>query len=263
MGIVNLTPDSFYDGGAHADAEAGLGHALLLLAQGADILDLGAQSSRPGAPDITAEEEQARLLPVLRALRQHPAGAGAVISVDTYRASTAAAALEAGADIINDISAARRDPALLDVLAHYKPGCVLMHCLGRPENMQDNPRYDNVVDEVARFFERELARFAAAGLGEEKIVLDPGIGFGKRLEDNLALLRDVGRFAALGRPLLVGLSMKSLFGELLDLPLEARGPAVQTASALLAAKGVALHRVHDAAGTLRALRLAEAFRAKS
>jgi len=258
MGIVNLTPDSFYDGGAHEAPEAGMRHALRLLEQGAHILDLGAESSRPGARELLPEEEQARLLPVLRGLREHPQGREAAFSIDTYKASTARLALEAGADIINDISACAFDPELLDILVEYKPGYVLMHCQGRPADMQKNPRYANVVDAVLHFFERELARLCAAGLPEKNIVLDPGIGFGKRLEDNTALLRGIARLCGLGRPLMLGLSMKSFFGDLLGLAPERRGPVTQVATALLAVKGVSLHRVHDVSGALDALRLAQA-----
>jgi dihydropteroate synthase len=258
MGIVNITPDSFYDGGAHETPDAAVRHALRLLEQGAHMLDLGAASSRPGAREVLPEEEQARLLPVLRGLRAHPPGREAVVSIDTYRASTARLALEAGADAVNDISACAFDAELLDVLVEYKPGYVLMHCRGRPADMQASPRYANVVDEVLHFFERGLARLCAAGLAEESIVLDPGIGFGKRLEDNTALLRGMPRLRSLGRPLLAGLSMKSLFGDLLGLAPERRGPAAQIATALLSVKGVALHRVDDVADALDALRLAQA-----
>ena len=258
MGIVNITPDSFHDGGAHATPEAALRHALRLLEQGAHILDLGAESTRPGARALAPEEEQARLLPVVRGVREAPSGRDALLSIDTYKASTARAALEAGADIINDVSACAFDPGLLDALVEYKPGYVLMHCRGRPADMQDDPRYEHVVDEVLHFFETELARLCAAGLAEESIVLDPGIGFGKRLEDNTALLRGLPRLCGLGRPLLVGLSMKSLFGELLGLAPERRGPATQVAAALASVKGASLHRVHDVAGALDALRLAQA-----
>ena len=258
MGIVNITPDSFYDGGAHSTPESAVRRCLQLLEQGARILDLGAQSSRPGARELAPEEEQARLLPVLRGLRGHPSGWEATLSIDTYRASTARLALEAGADIINDISACAFDPKLLETLVEYKPGYVLMHCQGRPFDMQEDPRYAQVVDEVLYFFERELTRLCKAGLPEHSIVLDPGIGFGKRAEDNTALLRAMPRLRSLGRPLLLGLSMKSLFGDLLGLPPERRGPATQVAVALLALKGVTLHRVHDVAGALDALRLAQA-----
>jgi dihydropteroate synthase len=258
MGIVNITPDSFYDGGACEEPKAALRRCLRLLKQGAHILDLGAASSRPGAQELAPETEQARLLPVLRSLRGHPAGREAALSIDTHRASTARLALEAGADIINDISACAFDPKLLDTLVEHAPGYVLMHCRGRPASMQKNPRYGNVVDEVVHFFEKNLTRLCAAGLAEESIVLDPGIGFGKRLEDNMALLRAVPRLRGLGRPLLAGLSMKSLFGDLLGLPPGRRGPVTQVAAALLAVKGVPLHRAHDVAGALDALRLAQA-----
>jgi len=256
MGIVNLAPDSFCDGGAHETPEAAVGHSLRLLEQGAHILDLGAESSRPGARELAPETEQARLLPVLRGLRAHPQGREAALSVDTYKASTARLALEAGADIINDISACAFDPELLDALVEYKPGYVLMHCRGRPADMQADPLYTNVMDEVLYFFERELTRLCAAGLPEKSIVLDPGIGFGKRLGDNTALLRGIPRLCGLGRPLLIGLSMKSFFGDLLGLAPERRGAATQIAAALSAVKGAALHRVHDVAGVLDALLLA-------
>lgn len=256
MGIVNLTPDSFYDGGAHADVPTGLAHALHLLEDGADMVDLGAESSRPGAEEVPAQHECARLLPVLTELvRAAPA---AVISVDTYHAVTAAAALEAGACVINDISACTFDPGLTDVLVQYKPGYVLMHGKGRPREMQVQPSYSDVRRDVTDFFERELHRLTTAGLPEEHIVLDPGIGFGKSLAHNLALLSHVEDWVGFGRPLLVGLSMKSLFGDLLNLAPQERGAAVQTASALLWTRGVFWHRVHEVSRVCSALRLAAA-----
>ncbi len=257
MGIVNLTPDSFYDGGAHAGPHAGLTHALHLLDQGADILDLGAESSRPGAAALEPAEELERLLPVLTGLRQR--ASGAVISVDTYHAATAAAALEQGAAVINDISACAFDPGLLDVLVQYKPGYVLMHSQGRPDRMQRDPRYDDVRREVLEFFERELARLTAAGLPEDHIALDPGIGFGKTLEHNLALLSHPEDWLGFGRPVLMGLSMKSVFGGLLGLSPSQRGAATQTATALLWSRGVFWHRVHDVAAARQSLALAAAF----
>lgn len=303
MGIVNLTPDSFYDGGHHSAPEAGVAHAQLLLEQGADILDLGAESSRPGAAPVSVEEEQARLLPVLRALSTHtlpcttavscttgPSGTpdapdapdtpgtpgttgtadtrdentgSPLISVDTYHAATAAAALEAGAHIINDISACAWDPALLDVVAQWKPGYVLMHSQGDPQSMQKAPHYVQAVDEVVAFLETNMARLTAAGLPESHIVLDPGIGFGKRLEHNLDILRHIDRLLALGRPVLMGLSMKSLFADFYRVPRKAplqseAALGTQTATALLAAQGVTLHRVHQVAETRRTLSLVQA-----
>ncbi len=252
VGIVNLTPDSFFDGGTH-EGEGAVRHGLDLLEQGAGMLDLGAESSRPLAVPVPEDEEGRRLLPTLRALRK--AVPKAFLSVDTYKASTAAAALEAGADVINDISACTFDPVLADVVAHFKPGYVLMHGGAHSSNLLSAS--GTVIDEVLTFFEARLTALTAAGIPENKIVLDPGIGFGKSAEQCAELLRHAERLAELGRPLYVGLSMKSLFGRLLGIPLRERGPVVASASALLAARGVRYHRVHDVAGTVEALRLTQ------
>lgn len=257
MGIVNLTPDSFYDGGVHHMPPAGLEHALTLLEQGADILDLGAESSRPGAAELPPDEEIQRLAPVLMGLRRQ--APWATVSVDTYHAATAAAVLEQGAVIINDISACAFDPGLLDVLVQYKPGYVLMHSQGRPETMQHNPRYEDVRREVREFFERNLARLVRAGLPEDRIVLDPGIGFGKTLAHNLELLAHPEDWLGFGRPVLMALSMKSVFGGLLSLPPARRGAATVAATALLRARGIFWHRVHHVADARQALAVATAF----
>ncbi|OXS28254.1 MAG: dihydropteroate synthase [Desulfovibrio sp. MES5] len=257
MGIVNLTPDSFYDGGVHHMPPAGLEHALTLIEQGADILDLGAESSRPGAAELPPEAEIQRLAPVLMGLRRH--APWTTVSVDTYHAATAAAALDLGAVIINDISACAFDPGLLDVLVQYKPGYVLMHSQGRPETMQQNPRYDDVRREVREFFERNLARLVRAGLPENRIVLDPGIGFGKTLAHNLELLAHPEDWLGFGRPVLMALSMKSVFGGLLSLPPSRRGAATVAATALLWARGIFWHRVHHVAEARQALAVATAF----
>ncbi|MBG0776685.1 MAG: dihydropteroate synthase [Desulfovibrionaceae bacterium] len=264
LGIVNVTPDSFYDGGSHPDPGSALEHAALLAAQGADILDVGGESSRPYADPVSAAEETARVLPVVRGIRERglagPDGAPVAVSVDTYRASTALAVLDAGADIVNDISACAFDPELLDVVADRKPGYVLMHSQGRPGTMQDDPRYEDVVDEIRAFFEDGLKRLTAAGLPEERIVLDPGIGFGKLLEHNLAILRNMDRFAELGRPVLGALSNKSLFGALLGLAPGARVNATMAATAVLASRGVLLHRVHEVGAAREALAVGAALR---
>ena len=257
MGIVNLTPDSFYDGGVHHMPPAGLEHALTLLEQGADILDLGAESSRPGAAELPPDEEIHRLAPVLMGLRHQ--APWATVSVDTYHAATAAAVLEQGAVIINDISACAFDPGLLDVLVQYKPGYVLMHSQGRPETMQHNPRYEDVRREVREFFERNLARLVRAGLPEDRIVLDPGIGFGKTLAHNLELLAHPEDWLGFGRPVLMALSMKSVFGGLLSLSPARRGSATVAATALLRARGIFWHRVHHVADARQALAVATAF----
>ena len=260
MGIVNLTPDSFYDGGRHADAVSGLAHALRLRDDGAAVLYLGAESSRPGATPLSPDEELRRLLPVLAGLQRE--APGACLSVDTYHAATAAAVLAQGVQIVNDISACRFDPELLDVLVEYKPGYVLMHSQGRPEVMQRSPRYDDVRREVREFFEREMARLVRAGLPEDRIVLDPGIGFGKTLEHNLTLLAHPEDWLSLGRPVLMGLSMKSLFGGLFGLAAAERGTATQVATARLWERGIFWHRVHDVAATRRTLQLLAALDAR-
>lgn len=265
-GIVNVTPDSFFDGGRHETCAEALAHAVKLLADGARILDLGGASSRPGAADVPAEEEARRVLPLVRELagrRGEDPGipAETLLSVDTWRASVAEAALDAGADIINDISGCAWEPRLREIVSSFRPGYVLMHCLPgtTPGTMQRDPRYANVVDEVARFFESSMAALVRAGLPEENIILDPGIGFGKTAAHNASLLAGMERFQALGRPVLLGVSQKSLFGTLLGLETGERGEATSVCTALLAARGVSHHRVHDVAAARRALVLAEHF----
>ncbi len=272
-GVVNVTPDSFFDGGRHDTPEAAVAHALALVRDGADMVDVGGESTRPGSDPVPLDQELSRVLPVVRelvrifsdpAFAAGGASAGAsvfppVVAVDTSKSSCAAACLAAGATLINDVSACAYDPGLRDVLAQYRPGYVLMHSLGRPKTMQRAPAYDDVVDEVLAFFERELSQLVAAGLPEEHVALDPGIGFGKLLEHNLELLRGLTRFAALGRPIYIGLSNKSLFAGLFGLPPEGRGPATMVATALAGAAGAHVHRVHDVSGARMALRLAGEF----
>jgi len=253
-GIVNVTPDSFYDGGTHADMESGVAHALELARQGAHILDVGGESTRPYSDSVDEAEELRRVLPVIEGLIE--ARTHSVISVDTYKAKVAARCLEAGAAIINDVSGFRFEPELLDVLAEYKPGYVLMHSLGRPEDMQDEPRYGDVVSEIMAFFEERLAVLDNAGLPLDRVVLDPGIGFGKKLEHNLTILREIERFHELGLPLYMGLSNKSLWQGLLGLEVGQRRNATQAATALLAAKGVPIHRVHEVELTRQTLTIA-------
>jgi len=267
-GIVNVTPDSFYDGGRHnAPAEA-VAQALRLADEGAHILDIGGESTRPGAPEVGEAEELARVVPVLRELAAMPArtvdglsGAFPILAVDTYKAKVAAASLDAGAAIINDVSACLFEPELLDVVAQYKPGYVLMHSLGKPGTMQQDPRYGNVVDEILAFFEERLAALTAAGVPEANIVLDPGIGFGKLLEHNLSILRGVERFGKLGRPVYMGLSNKAVWGMLLGLGPQERQHATAVATALLTARGVLVHRVHEVALARQAALVAQAITA--
>ena len=261
-GILNVTPDSFSDGGFFHTASEAVRQAGLLADAGAHILDIGGESTRPGAVAVPPDEELARILPVVEAsvrLRDSAAGSRLqAVSVDTRRAATARRVLEAGIDIINDVAAALWDPAMAELLAEFKPGYVLMHGPHPPDAMQMHAVYDNVVDTVLDFFERRMAALVQAGLPEDSIVLDPGIGFAKLLEHNIDLLRNISRFHRLGRPLYVGISRKAFLGELTGLPPAALDSATQTATALLAAQGVRIHRVHDVAGAVRALLLAKA-----
>lgn len=254
MGIVNITPDSFFDGGICTVPDAAVERAKKLFSEGAAVIDIGAESTRPGARPVSRQEEWSRLAPCIGRIRQ--AVPEAAISVDTRNASTAALMLEAGCTIVNDVSASRHDPAMLEILAEYKPGYVLMHSQGEPETMQGSTAYEDVLDEVKAFFGYWLDRLVRAGLPEDRIALDPGIGFGKKPDHNLALLRHMDDFLQFGRPLMAGVSMKSLFGDLLGLELSQRGEATATLSAILLAKGVAWHRVHDVARVRSALALA-------
>ncbi len=264
--IINLTPDSFYDGGRHTGLSAVLQYCRACAAAGVGVLDLGAESTRPGALPVRAEEEWLRLEPVLTAIAgltgpDTAAGEPApAVSVDTYHAGTARQALLAGADIINDISAFNFDPALKEVLLEHRPGYVLMHSSAPPRTMQVAPVYTDVVAEVKRFLETKMNELVRDGFPEEQILLDPGIGFGKTLAHNLELLRRLDCLAELGRPLLIGLSNKSLFGDLLGLQVTERARATQTAVAVLALQNVYAHRVHEALETMQTLELVEALR---
>ena len=255
-GIVNVTPDSFYDGGRHADAAAAVAHGLSLAEGGADMLDVGGESTRPGAAPVSLEEELRRVVPVVAGLVA--ARPDIPVAVDTYKAGCAAAALDAGAVAVNDVSACAFDPGLRDVVAQYKPGYVLMHSQGRPATMQDDPRSGRGAVLILASSDVRMALLVRAGLPEEHIVLDPGVGFGKRTEHNLDILRRLDRFTSLGRPLYLGISNKSVFGAVLALPVEKRNLATAVLSVLCAARGARIHRVHDVAGVAAALRLAAA-----
>ena len=265
-GILNCTPDSFSDGGTALSPPAALGRAEAMVAEGAQIVDLGGESTRPGAAETGTREEQARILPVLSLLQAAVEKGGlkefarrGAFSVDTWRAATASAALEHGlVTVVNDISGGTLDAAMGEVIAHYRPGYVLGHTTGKPALMQSRARYDNVVDDLLRYFETRLAVFVKAGMPEENIALDPCIGFGKNLEHNLALMREAPRLLALGRPLCYGISRKSFLNDLCTVPVQERDAPTQVALALLALKGVCIHRVHDVAGAVRALYLAKA-----
>lgn len=254
MGILNITPDSFYDGGKFFSSEHACKHAQRMIAQGADIIDLGGESTRPGAREITAAEEIKRLFPAFTAIREYLPDTQ--LSIDTWRAQTAHFFLERGAAVINDVSGFAWDPALLDVLAEFRPNYTLVHSNGRPANMQASPCYDNVVDNVKSWFENKLSLLTRAGLPEENIVLDPGIGFGKNLAHNLALMKNLKEFLTLGFPLLLGISMKSWLKNLLGLSGKDLGSLTAEASAILWQKGAFWHRVHEPEKVLHALELA-------
>jgi dihydropteroate synthase len=251
MGIVNVTPDSFSDGGRHADTAAALRHCEQLVAEGADILDIGGESSRPGAAPVSLEDELARVLPVVEgALRL-----GVPLSVDTVKPEVMRRALELGADIVNDIAALQAPGALQAVAAFPHAGVCLMHMRGEPATMQQRPAYDDVVAEVVGFLRERLAALAAAGIATERIVLDPGIGFGKSVEHNLELLRRQGELLALGRPLLLGWSRKSTLGALTGREVGERLPASLAAALAAVQHGAHIVRVHDVAATVDALRV--------
>jgi dihydropteroate synthase len=255
MGVLNITPDSFYDGGRFLDPGRAVARGLELAAQGADILDVGGESSRPGSEPVPAEEEMRRVVPVLTGLRRQTS---AFLSIDTTKSIVARAAMDAGADIINDISAMRFDSDIPPLAARRDVAVVLMHMLGVPRTMQQAPAYQNTVAEVKGFLFKRLAAAVQAGLNRDRIIIDPGIGFGKRLKDNLVLLNHLPDLEDLGCPILVGPSRKSFIGKILDLPPEDRLEGTLAASVLSVARGAHILRVHDVQAVRRAVRVAEA-----
>jgi dihydropteroate synthase len=256
MGIVNVTPDSFSDGGMFDDAESAVKHGLQLLQEGADVLDVGGESTRPGSEPVGEDEELARVLPVVEGLRRE--APEALLSVDTRKATIAGEALAAGADVVNDIGAGA-DVDMFGVVASTGVGMVLMHMQGEPKTMQSEPRYEDVVGEVRSFLAARLDSAVAAGIGRDRLCIDPGIGFGKNLEHNLALLRSMGSFRELGVPVLVGVSRKRFVGELsrADDPTQ-RLEGSMAAAVWCASQGVDMVRVHDVGPTVRALRVVDA-----
>ena len=258
MGIVNVTPDSFSDGGRFLAVDRAVGHALQLVAEGADILDIGGESTRPHATPVSEEEELRRVLPVIRALA-HRTEAVVPISIDTMKPSVARAALEAGASMVNDVAAHRNDPAMWDAVRETGAAYVVMHMQGTPETMQHAPHYTDVVAEVGEFFLERFHRLQASGVSPEQIIFDPGIGFGKTLAHNLELLAGVDRFGSLQRPLLVGASRKAFIGEVTGAKESAaRLPGSLACAIAAVAGGAQLIRTHDVAATRQALRLSAA-----
>jgi dihydropteroate synthase len=257
MGVVNVTPDSFSDGGVHLDPDVAAGVARGMVEDGAALVDIGGESTRPGSEPVPADEELRRVLPVIEALA---GSVGVPISVDTMKADVARRALAAGATIINDVSALRYDDAMVDVVAETGCPVCIMHMQGMPKTMQDDPRYEDVVDEVLRFLEERLTFALARGVGEEQIMVDPGVGFGKTVAHNLALLDGLSRFTTLGRPVLLGTSRKRFLGAVLGAEPGERviGTVATTVIGFLA--GAHVFRVHDVKPNFEALRVALAVR---
>lgn len=255
MGVLNVTPDSFSDGGEWFDAEDAVRHGRALIAEGAAILDVGGESTRPGAAPVPEDEELRRVVPVVAALRD----AGAQLSVDTSKVAVARAAIEAGATYVNDVTGFRAEPEMAAVVAEHGCDCCLMHMRGEPRTMQEDPRYDDVVDDVRAFLEQRVAHAVAAGIDEARIQLDPGIGFGKTAAHNLELLRRLDELAGLGFPLVLGTSRKSFLGRLTgrDDPRD-RVHATVATSVMGFERGATIFRVHDVAATRDALLVAAA-----
>jgi dihydropteroate synthase len=252
MGVVNVTPDSFSDGGVHLDADDAVAAATQMLEDGAAIVDVGGESTRPGSEGVDADEELRRVVPVLERLHGLP------VSIDTARAEVARRAIELGAELVNDVTALRGDPEMAGFVAESGVDCCLMHMLGEPRTMQDDPRYDDVVSDVKAFLEERLAFAVGEGVPEERVTLDPGIGFGKTLEQNLELLRRLDEITAVGRPVLVGTSRKSFLGKLTGRDVDDRLAGTIATNVLAYARGASVFRVHDVAPVRDALTVAAA-----
>jgi dihydropteroate synthase len=253
MGIVNVTPDSFSDGGQFSSTEKAIAHAHHLVAQGADILDVGGESTRPGATPVPLDEELSRVIPVIEGL----AGIGVPLSIDTYKPEVMRAAILAGVDIVNDVCALQ-EPQALEIVAASDVGVCLMHMQGRPQNMQQDPQYQDVVHEVYDFLKSRLAAAEQVGIAKSRITLDPGFGFGKRTAHNLALLEGLSKLQKLGAPLLIGLSRKSVLGQVAGADVNERLYASVAASVIAVMKGANIVRVHDVKATVEALKVASA-----
>jgi dihydropteroate synthase len=254
MGVVNVTPDSFSDGGLYLEAEPAIEHGRALVADGADLLDVGGESTRPGAASVSAAEESARVVPVIEGLLV----AGAPISIDTSKLAVAEAALDAGATIVNDVTALRADPGIAALVADRGAELVLMHMQGSPRTMQEDPRYDDVVDDVKAFLAERMSLAAAEGVPEQRIWLDPGIGFGKTVEHNLELLARLRELTELGRPLVVGTSRKSFIGRIGEAEVDQRLGGTIATCAIAYANGATMLRVHDVREVREGMLVAEA-----
>ncbi len=255
MGILNVTPDSFSDGGSFTSEEAIIRQVQQMIADGADIIDVGGESTRPFAEPVPEQEELNRVIPAIKAIRT--TSSTIPVSIDTTKASVARAALSAGATMVNDISALRHDPEMIEVIKDYDGPVIIMHMQGTPGDMQVKPHYEDVVAEICSFFKDRIAWMEARGIDPDRIIIDPGIGFGKTLDHNLAILRNIRMFKKLGYPVLIGHSRKSFFDKLLQIPVEQRDCPTAIVSALCAQQKADILRVHDVRKTVVAVRLVE------
>ena len=254
MGILNITPDSFSDGGKFLDSQVAANHAIKMIENGADMIDVGGESSRPGAKPVLIDEELKRILPVIKAIREK---SDCLISVDTYKSKVAEAALNLGADLINDISSLSFDGKMAGVISAYKVPLVLMHMQGVPENMQLNPLYVNIINDLITFFKSKISIAKEAGVSNNMIILDPGIGFGKRVDDNFEIIRELKQICNMGYPILLGTSRKSFIGDTLGLPINDRLEGTLASVAIGVLNGSKILRVHDIIEVRRTVTIVE------
>ena len=254
MGILNMTPDSFSDGGQFKSHNKAIDHALKMVEEGANIIDIGGESTRPGAEAVQLEEELSRTIPIIEAIRLK---SDCLISIDTYKSKVATAALAAGADMVNDISGLTFDHNMASLVAERNAPVIIMHIKGKPGDMQKNPNYDNLIKEIKAFFEVQIDIAKKAGIDSGNIILDPGIGFGKRLEDNFEIIRELGQISTMGYPVLLGPSRKSFIGFTLDLPVEERIEGTLASITAGVINGARIVRVHDIRATRRTLTITE------
>jgi dihydropteroate synthase len=257
MGVLNITPDSFSDGGAYIEPLQAMNHALKMIEEGADIIDIGGESSRPGAVPVSSNQEIDRVIPVIQKIREH---SNISISVDTTKAKVAYEAVQAGADIVNDISSFHMDTEMRKIVKQLECPVILMHMQETPQTMQNNPVYGNVVEEIKLYLKNVIDKAVSYGIHKEKIIIDPGIGFGKTIEHNLEIIHRLSEFKELGCPLLIGASRKSFIGKILDLPVEDRLEGGLAVAAIAVWNGANIIRTHDVKQTLRLVRMVDSLK---